>query len=131
MRVLGTSIEYDTITRGERLGAFWLELAHKKVARILKTNTDREFALYSFQTKDYFMVVWDDWLKTFRISMNGQRIPPESDTYYSVHKLLTKVLVPFSRNTRRKMLDFEKISLVQKKEIKRIYEDYAHGRTRH
>ena len=68
MRVLGTSIEYDTITRGERLGAFWLELAHKKVARILKTNTDREFALYSFQTKDYFMVVWDDSLKTFRKS---------------------------------------------------------------
>ena len=106
MRVLGTSIEYDTITRGERLGAFWLELAHKKVARILKTNTDREFALYSFQTKDYFMVVWDDSVKTFRICMNGKSIPAECDTYYSVHKLLTKVLVPFAKDENKEVWDF-------------------------
>lgn len=108
MRILGTKIEYDKITRGERAGAFWLELEEERVARIIKTNTDREFALYYFETKDIFMVVWDDGVKIFRISLNGQRLPAEGDIYYSVHKLLTKVLVPFAKNQKKKVWDFEK-----------------------
>ena len=131
MRILGTNIEYDVITRDKNPGFFFLELSGKPIARILKTSTDKEFALYHFATKDFFMVVWDNALGTFRISKNGKRLAPDDDTYYSVYKLLLKVLVPFSKNDRRKVLDFEKISLAQKKEMKRVYEDYARGRTRH
>ena len=107
MKILGTNIEYDVITRGERPGAFFLELEEERVARVLKTSTDKEFALYHFQTKVFFMVVWDDRLKTFRISKNGKRVSAGSDTYYSVHKLLLDVLVPFAKNKKKKVWDFE------------------------
>ena len=108
VRILETDIEYDTITRGERPGAFFLELEEERVARVLKTATDKEFALYHFETKDFFMVVWDSSLETFRISRNGKRLAADSDAYYSVHKLLLKVLVPFAKNRRKKVWDFEK-----------------------
>ena len=108
MRILETNIEYDVITRGERPGAFFLELQEERVARILKTTTDKEFVLYHFETKEFFMVVWDSSLGTFRISRNGKRIAADSDAYYSVHKLLLKVLVPFAKNRGKKVWDFEK-----------------------
>lgn len=104
MRILGTNIEYDTLTKTDRNGAFWLLLRDKRVVRVIKSPSSKEFAMHSRKTNEIFMAVWDTKEETFRISRNGERLPADADMYYSVSKLIKQV-ASFSKG-KRKVFNF-------------------------
>lgn len=100
MRILGTDIEYDTLTKTNRNGAFWLLLKDKKVVRVIKSPSSKEFAMHARKTNEVFMAIWDVKEETFRISRNGERLPTDADIYYSVNKLIKQVS-SFSKGKRQ------------------------------
>ena len=91
MIILGTKIEYDTLQRTERPGAFWLLHKEKRVVRVVKAPNDYFFAMYALKTHELFFASWDSKEKTFRITYKGEKIPKDGDMYDSVHRLLQRI----------------------------------------
>ena len=91
MIILGTKIQYDTLQRTERPGAFWLLDKEKRVVRVIKAPNDYFFALYVLKTHELFFATWDDKLKTFRVTHNGIKLPEDGDVYDSVLRLFQRI----------------------------------------
>jgi len=91
MIILGTKIEYDTLQRTERPGAFWLLNKEKRIVRVVKAPNDYFFAMYVLKTHELFFATWDTKARAFRIAQNGVILPEDGDMYDSINRLISRI----------------------------------------